>query len=224
MQSRSAELGAAVGALVREIETRLDDPDLQACLERECRLEPAAARYLRQFIARQKRLAAAVPSDRTILIETFLDQAGELGLAILSPFGGKFHHALKLALVGRIRQSLGITPAGLHSDDGLLFRLPQMDEPPLDVLDGLNGELAERLIREELPETALFGLRFRQNAARALLMPRPDPAKRTPLWLQRLRGKDCSRSRRSFPTFRSSWRLSASVWTTTSICQGSARF
>ena len=76
-----------------------------------------------------------------------------------------------------------------------------MDEPPLDLFDGLTGELAERLIREELPETALFGLRFRQNAARALLMPRPDPAKRTPLWLQRLRAKDLLQVARQFPDF-----------------------
>ena len=71
-----------------------------------------------------------------------------------------------------------------------MIRLPQTDEPPLDLFDGLTAELAETLIREELGESALFGLRFRQNAGRALLMPRPDPAKRTPLWLQRLRAKD----------------------------------
>ena len=118
---------------------------------------------------RQHRLAGAVPDDRTIVIETFVDPAGELGLAVLTPFGGRLHHALKLALVGRIRERFGISPACLHGDDGLLFRLPAMAEPPLDLLDGLTGDLAERLVRAELPETALFGLRFRQNAARALL-------------------------------------------------------
>jgi ATP-dependent Lhr-like helicase len=199
--ARTAELGAATGALAREIEERLDDPDLQSWLERECRLEPAAARSLRNYVARQQRLAGAVPSDRTIVIESFLDPAGEVGLAVLTPLGGKLHHALKLALVGQIRHRYGITPAGLHADDGLLLRLPQMDEPPLDLLDGLSGELAEALIREELPETALFGLRFRQNAARALLMPRPDPAKRTPLWLQRLRAKDLLQVAQNFPDF-----------------------
>ena len=76
-----------------------------------------------------------------------------------------------------------------------------MDEPPLDLFDGLTGELAERLIHEELPETALFGLRFRQNAGRALLMPRPDPAKRTPLWLQRLRSKDLLQVAKQFADF-----------------------
>ena len=150
---------------------------------------------------RQQRLAGAVPDDRTIVVETFVDPAGELGLAVLTPFGGRLHHALKLALMGRIRERFGLTPACLHGDDGLLFRLPAMDEPPLDLLDGLTGELAERLIREELPETALFGLRFRQNAARALLMPRPDPARRTPLWLQRLRAKDLLQIARQFPDF-----------------------
>ena len=120
---------------------------------------------------------------------------------MLTPFGGKLHHALKLALSGVIRERLGLSPACLHSDDGLLFRLPMMDEPPLDLFDGLTPDHAERLIREELPETALFGLRFRQNAARSLLMPRPDPAKRTPLWLQRLRAKDLLQIARQIPDF-----------------------
>ncbi len=199
--SRSAELGEAVGSLCREVSQRLDDPELVPWLERECRLTSTAAMSVRKYIMRQQRLAGAVPDDRTIVVESYLDQAGELGLAVLTPFGGRLHHALKLALMGRIRQRYGLTPACLHGDDGLLFRLPAMDEPPLDLLEGLTGDLAERLVREELPETALFGLRFRQNAARALLMPRPDPAKRTPLWLQRLRAKDLLQIARQFPDF-----------------------
>jgi ATP-dependent Lhr-like helicase len=199
--SCSPELGEAIGALSREIAARLDDPELLPWLDRECRLEPPAVRMLTQFLARQQRLCGAIPDDRTILIESYQDQAGELGLAVLTPFGGKLHLGLKLALLARIRRRLGLTPACLHVDAGLLFRLPDLDEPPLDLFDGLTGELAETLIREELPETALFGLRFRQNAARAMLMPRPDPAKRTPLWLQRLRAKDLLQVARQFPDF-----------------------
>jgi ATP-dependent Lhr-like helicase len=199
--SRSPKLGEAVGALCRELAGRLDDPELLSWLEGECRLAPAAARYLRQYVARQHRLAGVVPDDRTVLVETFLDPAGELGLAVLTPFGGKLHLALKLALLGRIRQRFGLTPSCLHADAGLLFRLPRVDDPPLDLFEGLTAELAEHLICEELPDTALFGLRFRQNAARALLMPRPDPAKRTPLWLQRLRAKDLLQVTRQFPDF-----------------------
>jgi ATP-dependent Lhr-like helicase len=199
--ARSPELGLATGALCREVTERLGDPQLLAWLERECRLSPRAAAALKNYISRQHRLSGVVPDDRTILIETFVDPAGELGLAVLSPFGGRLHHALKLALVGLIRERFGLTPACLHGDDGLLFRLPAMDPPPLDLLDGLTALDAERLVRAELPETALFGLRFRQNAARALLMPRPDPGKRTPLWLQRLRAKDLLQVATQFADF-----------------------
>jgi ATP-dependent Lhr-like helicase len=199
--ARSSELGQAIGELSRHVSQHLDDPATLTWLQTEYRLAPEAARALRDFLARQKRLAGTVPDDRTILVETFIDPSGERSLAVLTPFGGRLHHALKLALSGVIRQRLGLTPACLHSDDGLLFRLPMMDEPPLDLLEGLSPAEAERLIRAELPETSLFGLRFRQNAARSLLMPRPDPAKRTPLWLQRLRAKDLLQIARQIPDF-----------------------
>jgi ATP-dependent Lhr-like helicase len=187
---RSPELGQALGALCGRIAADLDEPELAARLESECRLEPRAARALIRHVLRQRRIAGVVPDDRTILVETFRDPAGELGLAVLSPLGGRVHQALKIALLGRIRQRYGFQASCLHGNDGLLLRLPRMETLPLDLLDGFSADEAERLIRLELPETALYGLRFRQNAARALLMPRPDPAKRTPLWLQRLRAKD----------------------------------
>ena len=186
---RSMELGRGVGRLTREIADGLDDPGLARRLEDECRLEPAAARFLVRYVGRQRRLAGVVPDDSTVLVETFRDPAGETALAVLSPYG-RMHLGLKLALLARIQDRYGITASCLHGDDGLLFRLPGTDDPPLDLLDGLDGAEAERLIRRVLPDTALFGLRFRQNAGRALLMPRPDPSKRTPLWLQRLRAKD----------------------------------
>ena len=199
--SRSSELGEAIGALCREIYGRQDDSELPAWLQEQCRLEPRAARVLIRHVARQARAAGIVPDDRTILVETFRDPTGELGLAVLSPWGGKVHHALKISLLGLFRQRFGIQASCLHGDDGLLFRLPQTDAPPLDMLEGLTSDLAETLIRQELPETALYGLRFRQNAARALLLPRPDPSKRTPLWLQRLRAKDLLQVVGRFPDF-----------------------
>ena len=197
---RSLELGGGVGRLAREIVDRLDDPSLPDWLEAETRLEPAAARFLIRHVGRQKRLAGVVPDDRTVLVESFRDPAGEMALAVLSPFG-RMHQGLKLALLGVIQERYGVTASCLHGDDGLLFRLPQTDDPPLDLLDGLDGAEAERLVRRVLPDTALFGLRFRQNAGRALLMPRPDPAKRTPLWLQRLRAKDLLQVVGKFPDF-----------------------
>ena len=199
---RSAELGEAVGALCREVAEALDDPALLDRLGSEYHLDPDAARVL----PRPRRPADAGrgrgPRRPDGARRDVRDPAGETGLAVLTPFGGKLHQALKLAIQARLRQRLGITAACLHGDDGLLFRLPQTDEPPLDLFDGPDRPTApRRLIRDELGDSALFGLRFRQNAGRALLMPRPDPSKRTPLWLQRLRAKDLLQVVRQFPDF-----------------------
>ncbi len=200
--SRTVELGDRVGALCRELAGRVDEPGVLDWLASECRLDANAAKILRDHVARQVRVAGAVPDDRTILVETFQDPAGETGLAVLCPLGGKINLALKLALQGRLRQRLGVTPACLHADDGLLLRLPRtVGPPPTDLFDGLTSALAESLIRVELGDSALFGLRFRQNAGRSLLMPRPDPSKRTPLWLQRLRAKDLLQVVRKLPNF-----------------------
>ncbi len=194
---RTAELGEKVGLLCREISER---PGVE-WLHHECRLDASAANALRDFIARQKRIAGAAPDDHTVIVEAFRDPSGDLGLAVLTPFGGKLHQALKLALQGRLRERLGVSVACMHADDGLLIRVPRTEEPPLDLLDGIAFEAAEAAIRAELGESALFGLRFRQNAGRALLLPKPDPTKRTPNWLQRLRAKDLLQVVGKFPDF-----------------------
>jgi ATP-dependent Lhr-like helicase len=198
---RTAELGEAVGRLCRELTERLDDPGVLDWLRAECHLDEPSARSLHGLVARQVRLSGVVPDDRTVLVEAFRDPAGEVGLAVLTPYGGRLHHALKLVLQAALRRRLGITVACLHGDDGVLIRVPGSDEPPLDVLRDLTADRAERYLLEELPDSALFGLRFRQNAGRALLLPRPDPSKRTPLWLQRLRAKDLLQAVRQMPDF-----------------------
>ena len=199
--ARTPELGEAVGALCRELVAKLDDPGGLDWLRDAYRLDPPAARRLRDHVAHQVRSAGAVPDDRTTLVESFRDPVGEVGLAVLTPFGGKLHQALKLALTARLRRRLGVEVASLHADDGILFRLPRTEEPPLGLLDGLTADEAEDLVREALGESALFGLRFRQAAGRALLLPRPDPGKRAPLWLQRLRARDLLQVARQLPDF-----------------------
>lgn len=198
---RTAELGEAVGALCRQVAEGSGDPTLTDRLRDEYHLDPTAARALRDHVGRQVRVAGAVPDDRTVLVESFTDPAGETGLAVLTPFGGKLHQALRLALQAEIQARLGLEPASLHADEGILFRLPRTERPPLDLFAGLTAARAEERILAGLSESALFGLRFRQNAGRALLMPRPDPSKRTPLWLQRLRAKDLLQVVRTFPDF-----------------------
>src|SRR5262249_489760 len=49
--------------------------------------------------------------------------------------------------------------------------------------------------------TALFAAKFRENASRALLLPRRRPGVRTPLWQQRKRSADLLAVAAGFPTF-----------------------
>ena len=200
---RSPELGEAVGALCREIAGRLDDPELsRLARSASAGSSPARRGSSSAIVARQQRVAGVVPDDRTILVETFRDPAGELGLAVLSPFGGKLHQGLKLALLGRIRQRFGVQASCLHGDDGLLIRLPadgRAAARPVRRPDRRRGRAADPRWSCPRPRSSACG--SARTPAGRLLMPRPDPAKRTPLWLQRLRAKDLLQVVRQFPDF-----------------------
>ena len=198
---RSHDLGMAIGAFLRELSDRLDDPGRLDWLQRDYFLDPAAARNLCHHVNRQVAAAGRVPTDRSLLVEASRDQLGDWQVLLLSPRGSRLHLALRLALEARLQQRLGYRPQCLHHDDGVLVRLTDTDEPVLDLLDGLTPDNVEGLILDELADSALFALRFRQNAARALLMPRGQAGKRAPLWLQRLRGRDLLQVARRHPDF-----------------------
>src|SRR5262249_54436699 len=198
---RSMDLGRAIGAFLRELGERLPAPDCHEWLQRECFLDANAARSLRGYVLRQQVATGGLPTDLTIQIEASRDQLGDWQVVFLSPMGRRLPLTLRLALEAVLRQRLGYNPQCLHHDDGILLRLTDTDEPILDLLAGLTPENVENLILDELAESALFALRFRQNAARALLMPRASPGKRAPLWLQRLRGRDLLQVARRHPDF-----------------------
>jgi ATP-dependent Lhr-like helicase len=198
---RSADLGLAVGRFLREFAERTEAPDCLDGLRRDYFLDERAARDLRRHVQRQLLVSGCLPTDRTLVIEASRDQLGDWQVILLSPFGNRFHLALRLAVEARLRQRLGYGPQCLHHDDGLLIRLTDTDEPVLDLFDGLTPENVEGLILDELAESALFALRFRQNAARALLLPRTKPGQRAPLWLQRLRSRDLLQVARRHPDF-----------------------
>jgi ATP-dependent Lhr-like helicase len=198
---RSRDLGLALGAFLREFAARLPQTDCLDWLQHECHLDQAAARNLRDFVRRQIERAECLPTDQTLLVEAFRDQVGDWHIAILSPFGSRFNLALRLALEARLRQRFGYQPQALHHDEGLLLRLVDVDEPPLDLLDNWSPEDVEKVILAELSNSALFAIRFRQNAARALLMPRAQPGHRAPLWLQRLKARNLLQIARQFPNF-----------------------
>jgi ATP-dependent Lhr-like helicase len=142
-----------------------------------------------------------IPSDRTIVIERFRDEIGDWRLCVLSPFGGRIHAAWGLALSARIRERYGLESDAIWSDDGIIVHLPDTDEPPSAELVLPEPEELEELVVGELGSSALFGARFRENAARALLIPRAYPGRRTPLWQQRLKAQTLLEVARRYPDF-----------------------
>ncbi len=136
-----------------------------------------------------------LPSDRTIVLERFRDEIGDWRLCLLSPYGGRVHAAWALALSARIRERFDLEADVIWSDDGIVLHLPDLDAEEAEALPSaaelvlLEPEEVEQAITAELGGSALFGARFRENAARALLIPRAYPGRRTPLWQQRLKAQ-----------------------------------
>ena len=142
-----------------------------------------------------------MPSDETLVVERFRDEIGDWRLCVLSPFGGRVHAAWGLALSARIRDELDLEADAIWSDDGIVVHLPDADEPPDAELVLLEPDEVEDLVVRELGGSALFGARFRENAARSLLIPRAYPGKRTPLWQQRLKSQSLLEVAKDFPRF-----------------------
>jgi ATP-dependent Lhr-like helicase len=183
---RPAELGRAIGAFVRELEGADDAAER---LQRESDLDQLAATNLVQYLAEQRDATGALPTDRTIVIERFRDELGDWRVCILSPFGGRVHAPWAMAIEARLHDR-GPEVQTLWSDDGIVIRLPEADAARLedDVL--LDPDEVESLLTDALGGSALFAARFRENAARALLLPRRRPGQRTPLWMQRQKSAD----------------------------------
>ena len=181
---RPRELGEAIGAFARWAVDQ--DP---AVLEEQYDLDRRAATNLVEFLAEQQQATRVVPSDRAIVVERFRDEIGDWRLCVLSPFGGRVHAAWSLALSARIRDQVGLESDAIYSDDGIIVHLPDAEEPPGAELVMLEPDEIEDLVVAELGSSALFGARFRENAGRALLIPRARPGRRTPLWQQRLKSQ-----------------------------------
>ena len=187
--SRPAELGRAMGALVRELR-RMPEGGALVRLRERSGFDERAARNLWAYVRDQAEATGAVPDDRTLVVERFRDEVGDWRVCILSPFGGRVHAPWALALEARLRDRLGLEVQSIWTDDGVALRLPDADAvPPATDLVIEPEELSE-LVSAQLHGSALFASRFRENAARALLLPRRRPGSRTPLWQQRQRSAD----------------------------------
>ncbi len=181
---RSKELGIEIGAFAR---TALDRSPQE--LQEQYHLDPLATRNLLEFLREQQDATRVIPSDRTIVVERFRDEIGDWRLCVLSPYGGRVHAAWALALSARLRDELGLESDAIWSDEGIIVHLPDADEPPGADAVLLDPGTIEDQVVAELASSALFGARFRENAARALLIPRAYPGRRTPLWQQRLKAQ-----------------------------------
>jgi len=221
---RPYELGRRVGAFRRAVAERLrtlctelefvdcrdikDHGDAEPVqnlldwLRRDYALDTNSAWHVVDYVAGQLDHAGAISSDRTVLVELFDDALGDPRMVIQTPFGGKVNGLWGLALAGALRERIGVNVEVESNDDGILFRFPEGDADfPLDLVSQVGADEARERILSELPNSAVFGAQFRQNAARALLLPGLRGGKRTPFWLQRLRAKDLLQIVRPFGDF-----------------------
>ncbi|HEY2746644.1 MAG TPA: DEAD/DEAH box helicase, partial [Polyangia bacterium] len=194
---RPLELGRALGAFVRTLGQKRDKEAI-AWLSSEYKLDARAARNLVAYIREQAEATGELPTDETIVIERFRDELGDWRVCILSPFGARVHAPWALALEARLSHASGFDVQSLWSDDGIVLRFastydgaaPDGDAPPERAHLVPEPDEVEELVLRELQRSALFATHFRENAARALLLPRNRPGKRTPLWSQRLRAQN----------------------------------
>ncbi|MDO8795833.1 MAG: DEAD/DEAH box helicase [Vicinamibacterales bacterium] len=185
---RPAEFGRAIGQLVRSLRAMPAGAALTR-LTAHHDLEPVAAENLLRYLADQA-AAGTVPDDRTVVIERSPDELGDWRVCLLSPLGGRIHAAWAMAATAQIRESTGLDVDTMWTDDGFVVRFPAAEAPPDPRLLIVSPGDVEALVTRQLGASALFAGRFREAAARALLLPRRWPGRRMPLWQQRKRAAD----------------------------------
>ena len=214
--ARSAHLTPRIGALRRALADARTREDVAALAEAYASDE-ATVQSLVEYAQQQRATTRVVPDDRELVAEQFRDETGALRIVLHAPFGGRVNAPWGMALASRLRDRLSApassrrpsdgTRASVEiqvqtTDDGIMLRLPELSGPaPMDALRGMAPDEAEQRVLEAVGHSALFGARFRMNAARALLLPRGTPRRRMPLWLQRLKAQDLLQSVRDFPAF-----------------------
>ena len=199
---REKELGAAIGAF-----SRWAVEQDAGTLQREYGLDERAARNLLEYLNEQLAATRVLPSERTIVLERFRDEIGDWRLCVLSPFGGRVHSAWALAISARMHERFGVEADAIAADDGIVLHLPDLDADDTESLPSaaelllIDPEEVERSVTGEVGGSALFGARFRENASRALLIPRAYPGRRTPLWQQRLKAQNLLEVARRYSDF-----------------------
>ncbi|MBW2498624.1 MAG: DEAD/DEAH box helicase, partial [Deltaproteobacteria bacterium] len=210
---RPLELGRELGAFTRELAHRTGlapregsaripaREEGEAWLREAHGLDAWAAKNLVDYVQDQWQATGSLPTDRAITIERFRDELGDWRVCILSPFGARIHAPWALALESRLSREAGFEVQALWSDDGIVLRFADADEPPATAALLPEAEEVEEEVVAQVGHSSLFAAQFRENAARALLLPRRRPGARTPLWTQRLRAQNLLAVAREFPSF-----------------------
>ena len=197
---RPAELGEAIGAFTRELGASSRESAVAVAEERG--LDAWAAGNLVGYVHEQVEATGVLPSDRTLVVERFRDELGDWRLVVHSPYGTPVHAPWALAINARLRERYGIDGQAIASDDGIVIRIPDTDaEPPTGEVIAFEPDEIDDLVTQEVGGSALFASRFRECAARALLLPRRDPGRRSPLWQQRQRSAALLEVASKYPSF-----------------------
>jgi ATP-dependent helicase Lhr and Lhr-like helicase len=197
---RPLELGRALGTFVREVRA-LPAETADERLRTHYGLDPWAAGNVLLYLEEQAQATGVVPDDRTVVVERFRDEIGDWRVCLLSPFGTPVHAPWAMAIERRLMDRFELPVETMWGDDGIVIRLPEAaDEIPLAELL-IDPEEIDELVISTLPSTSLFSARFRECAARALLLPRRRPDSRTPLWQQRQRAADLLAVAARYPSF-----------------------
>ncbi|MEM9257446.1 MAG: crosslink repair DNA glycosylase YcaQ family protein [Pseudomonadota bacterium] len=196
---RPLEFGRAIGAMTRTL-SRLDRDQALDLLTEQHALQPEAAAILYEYVHEQFEATGEVPSDEHIIVESFIDEVGDWRVVLQSPFGARVHAPWAMTTAERLRQRFGEIDV-VWSDDGMVFRLPESDTVPEADWFVPDAESLEEDVIRALNDTSMFAARFRENAARALLLPRRFPGQRTPLWLQRRKSADLMSAASRYPKF-----------------------
>jgi ATP-dependent helicase Lhr and Lhr-like helicase len=200
MQGRPAELGRALGRFCRELSAMATDE--AATKLRNAGLDDLAAGNLIRYLEGQREATGYLPDDRTLVLERFRDELGDWRLVLHSPYGARVHAPWALAIAARLRDRYeGMDVQAMHTNDGIVLRVPDTDDPPSAAIVELAADEVESLVTSELGGSALFASRFRECAARALLLPRRRPGRRSPLWQQRQRSAQLLSVAAKYSTF-----------------------
>ncbi|MDO4631657.1 MAG: DEAD/DEAH box helicase [Corynebacterium sp.] len=192
---RPAELGKALGAFRRAVAA---DPAIAQQIDR---LDEYACDNLVRFVRDQQDVTGIVPDEKTLLVERFRDEVGDWRVVLHSPYGWGVNAAWALAVGAKISAETGIDAQPVSNDDGIVLRLPESDVVPGAGLFQLDPDDVMDVVAEQVGNSALFAARFRECAARGLLLPRKNPGKRAPLWQQRQRAAQLLDVARKYPSF-----------------------